>query len=645
MLYPYKFIQKLILCSLFIIIAQNTSQAQLNQPTWWFGVSGAANLNFSDGTTQRLNNSLIVPSAFHKGFGIRPFASFLMEYRPVGLWGGILNIGYDGRGGKFDQVIAPCNCPADLSTNISYLSIEPSIRYNAGLSNVYFFAGPRLAFNIQKEFEYTQLKQADATGEISDIRNTMLSGQIGIGYDFSISAPSNSTKYVLSPFVSFHPYFGQEPRSIESWSLTTLRAGLAIKLGKAGKAEPTSPKSSFGTKNDVDFVVREPKSIPGKRLVSETLPLRNSVFFNEGSNKIPNRYILLNQNKAKDFKEEQLQNQQTANTVGRSTRQLEVYHNILNIIGDRLRANPNATLTLVGSSGNGPEEGKQMAENIKNYWVSIFSIQESRLKIEGRTKPLIPSEQPGGTKELKLLREGDRRVDMVSTSPELFLEVGGGAMKPVQIISPQEDRLDSHVIFNVGGAKDVFKTWSINVIDEKGKVQNYGPFNSESESIPGNTILGDRSTGDYKIILIGKTKSNETITKESKVKLRRENTNIDKAYRYSILFDFDKSKTIAAYDKFLTEVVSPTITNGSTVIIHGHTDLIGETEYNQTISYKRAQEVQKIMEAALKKAGKTNIKFETFGFGEDDKQSPFDNGTPEERFYNRTVIIDIVPEK
>jgi hypothetical protein len=313
MLHKYKNLQKLIICTLVLMLSQNISKAQLlGQPTWWFGVSGAANSNFSDGTTQRLNNSLIVPAAFHKGFGVRPFASVLMEYRPIGVWGAMLNVGYDGRGGKFDQVVAPCNCPADLQSNTSYVSIEPSIRYNAGLSNLYFFAGPRLAFNMQKDFKYTQLNQADASGELSNMRNTLVSAQIGVGYDFPVSAPSSKTKIVLSPFVSFHPYFGQEPRSIESWTITTVRAGLALKFGKAGKALPIAPITAVVPFKDVDFSVREPKSIPEKRLVSETLPLRNSVFFDEGSHEIPKRYTLLSQNDAKEFKEDQLQNKQTS---------------------------------------------------------------------------------------------------------------------------------------------------------------------------------------------------------------------------------------------------------------------------------------------------------------------------------------------
>ena len=62
---------------------------------------------------------------------------------------------------------------------------------------------------------------------------------------------------------------------------------------------------------------------------------------------------------------------------GRSERQMLVYYNILNILGDRMVKNPNTTVTLVGSSNNGRQEGLVMAQNIKNYLVTVFEIKDS----------------------------------------------------------------------------------------------------------------------------------------------------------------------------------------------------------------------------------------------------------------------------
>ena len=633
----------LIICSLMIILSQSIATAQTTPPRWWFGLSGAANMNFYSGTTQRLNNSLIVPTAFHKGNGVRPYGSLLMEYRPAGMLGFMLNVGYDGRGGKFDSVMAPCNCPATLKTNLDYITVEPSLRLGVPKTNLFFFAGPRVAFGMQKEFEYTQLNQSDTNEDFSEINSTIFSGQIGMGYDLPISSVNSKTKASLSPFISYHPYFGQDARNIESWSVSTVRAGVALKFGRAGKIKE-APVVAVPAR-EIMFSVRAPKTVPTKRLVSETLPLRNSVFFDEGSAAIPARYVLLTNNQASAFKELSLQNEQSSNTTGRSARQLNVYHNILNILGDRMRANPGASISLSGASANGPKEGKLFAEAIKQYMVSIFGINAARISTDGRTKPFIPSEQPGGTKELVLLREGDRRVDITSASPELLMEVGGGMMKPVQILATQVDPLDSHVIFNVDGANAVLKSWTLDLTDERGMVKHYGPFTRDQESMTGASILGDSKSGSYKVVMLGESKNGLPVRKESTVSLVRQDETTEKGFRYSILFDFDKSNSIASYDKFLTDVVSPLITSGSTVIVHGHTDIIGEEDYNHKLSHNRATETQKIIESALSRAGKSNVTFETFGFGEDLNRAPFDNNLPEERFYNRTVIIDIISAK
>ncbi|SDM12391.1 Outer membrane protein OmpA [Daejeonella rubra] len=646
MLTIIKIKQRLIILSLMMIFAQSTLKAQTSQPTWWFGLSGAANFNFYDGTTQRLNNALFVPTAFHKGDGIKPFGSFLMEYRPGPVWGAMLNIGYDGRGGKFDGVIAPCDCPATLETDLSYITIEPNLRLGSATSNFYFFAGPRVAFNLDKNFEYTQEKQPDTDGEFSAIRKTILSGQVGMGYDIPLSPATSASKVVLSPFVSYHPYFGQDSRTIESWSVSTLRTGVALKFGK-GKAVPAIVEVPVVDVPlaDVTFSVRAPKSVPIERQVSETLPLRNSIFFDESSSEIPNRYVLLSKSQASDFKEVQLENVQTVTMNGRSARQLNVYHNILNITGDRMRSNPGTIISLSGASMKGAQEGKAFAESVKYYLVDRFGIDASRISTEGRIKPLIPSEQPGGKKELTLLREGDRRVDILSGSPELLMEVGGGMMKPVSINAVQVDPMDSHVVFNVGGAKDLLRTWSLDITNNMGNTQHFGPYTRDIVSIPGKDILGNSADGNYKVVMTGVNKKGITTTKESSVYLVRQTETVEKGYRFSILFDFDKSRTIDSYEKFLVDVVSPLITDGSKVIIHGHTDIIGSEDYNATLSESRAAQTQKIIEGALNNAGKKNVTFETIGYGEDLDRSPFENNLPEERFYNRTVIIDIVPVK
>ena len=645
----------LFLVLIFAGITVHAQKAKRTQPEWWFGESGAANFNTYRGTTQVLNNNLTVPTAFHKGDGVKPYLSLLTEYRPNKVWGGMLNVAYDNRGGKFDRVIAPCNCAADLSTNISYVTVEPSLRIAPFANAFYIFAGPTLSFNVSKAFTYTQQKQTDKTGNWSNIHKTVFSAQAGAGIDIPLSAPTSTTQMSLSPFVSFLTDFGHEPRSVESWSFYTVRAGIALKFGTSRKSIPAKSIEEPVTtipivqEKEVQFSVRAPKVVPLSRQVKETFPIISSIFFNAGSTEIPDRYLLLNENQASSFKEAQLQEGQPNNlNNGRSSRQLEVYHNILNIIGDRMRSNPQSSIALIGASDKNPAEGKMMAENIKQYLVSVFGINASRISTEGRDKPLISSEQPGGEKELGLLREEDRRVDIQSTSPELLMQVGGNSapfLKPVEINAVQPDPLDSHVLFNADGASESLKSWSVDVTDEQGNVQHYGPYTQDQASVSGKTILGNNPQGNYKIMMLGQTKNGDSIKKESYVSLMKMDDPKQEGLRYSILFNFDKSKSIATYENFLTDIVTPLIHENGTVIIHGHTDNIGDEKYNQTLSLERATGAQQIIESALSKAGTKGVKFETYGFGKDAGMAPFENTLPEERFYNRTVIIDIIPAK
>ena len=667
--FPYAVsIKSIILCAFILIGILTPIQAQdsiqYTKPSWYFGVAAGGNINFYQGSTRVLNEVITTINTFHNGSGVGLFAAPLIEYRPAdSRWGVILQAGYDSRQGKFDEKIAnSCNCPEDLNTDLSYITVEPSLRFAPFKSNLYLYAGPRLAFNYSKSFQY-QLEVNPAIPNqlstvvrynFSDIRTPLISMQIGAGYDIPLTSPRHRTQLVLSPFVSFQPYFGQKPRSIETWNITTVRVGAALKIGRGDKIVLPVKKEVFVptvvvVEPEVTFTVNSPNNIVTQRRVREIFPLRNYVFFDLSSTEIPNRYVLLKKDQVQNFKEDDLEMSVPADFSGRSGRQMKVYYNVLNILGDRMQKLPETSVRLTGNSIQGEEEGMTMAMNVKGYLVSVWGIDPARIKTEGRIKPRIPSEQPGGTKELDLLRECDRRVSIWTESPELIMEFQSGPdapLRPVAINVVQEAPLDSYLSFNVEGADTAFNSWSMEIRDDAGTVQYFGPYTQEKVSIPGKTILGTRLEGDYKVKMIGNTKTNKVIVKEATVHMVLWVASKDvEGTRFSILYEFNNSIAITQYHKYLTEFINPKIPIGGTVIIHGHTDIIGDEAYNLKLSIARANDARDIMEEGLKKAGRSDVKFEVYGFGEDQKEAPFDNKYPEERFYNRTVIIDIVPKQ
>jgi hypothetical protein len=112
------------------------------------------------------------------------------------------------------------DCPADLSTDLSYITVEPSLRFAPFKSNFYLYGGPRLAF-LDKSFTYQLGINPAYPDQTTAVKVILIKSKkiisMQIGYDIPLSTDANKTQlYYL--FVSFQPYFGQNPRSTETWN-------------------------------------------------------------------------------------------------------------------------------------------------------------------------------------------------------------------------------------------------------------------------------------------------------------------------------------------------------------------------------------------------------------------------------------------
>ena len=387
---------------------------------------------------------------------------------------------------------------------------------------------------------------------------------------------------------------------------------------------------------EVGFIVNSPRNIRAENTESEVFPIRNYVFFNIGSTTIPERYVLLNKDQVKYFKEDELIVATPKNPSDRSGREMIVYYNVLNILGDRMGRNPSTTITLVGLSEKSPEDGWAMARPIKEYLVSVFGIDASRIRNAGRFKT--------GSRD-HLLREEDRKVSIESSWPALLIAFQSGqnaSMKTEELRVVQEAPLESYPSFSVAGEKEAFSSWSMEIKDEKGKVQYFGPFTGQKVSIPGKSILGARPEGDYTVTMIGQTKDGNTIKKEASLHMVRWTPpKNEQGLRFSVYFELNQWKAIPVYEKYLTDIVTPEIPKGGTVILHAYPDTMEGGPINQKLALARANNVVTIIESSLLKADRSDVTFEVVTIGEDQNVSP--NKFPEDRVNNRTVVIEVMP--
>lgn len=635
---------------------------------WYFGLAGAANLNFYEGTTHRLTDDLLLPATFHDGFGFKPYAAALVEYHFNNMWGITLNLGYDGRGGMFDKVMSPCNLESELETNLSYFVIEPALRFTPFQSGFHVFAGPRFSLNLQNEFIYKReiqhsspVQHMEVEDEWSELNSSLISFQIGAGYDFMLSSPSSQMKYVLTPFVSFHPYFGQVPRDIETWSITTVRAGVALKFGRGTPVtvpDPTpepvveeevavEPEEPVITEPPVTFAAIAPLT-EASLTSNEIYPLRNYVFFDEGNTSLPGRYQQLSRGEAQRFSEDDLINHSGIRRDNHRQNQLAIYYNILNIIGDRMRNNPGTTITLNGSSaGQGQNTGLQQAESVKNYLVSVFGIDAQRITTRGSEWPETRSFRHDQQTDANLRLDSDRRVEILTANKELLMADEGrlsGTLKPVMIAWADINKQRDHITFSLTNAERYMKEWSVVLIDPNGREFEYGPFRTAREQVPAAEVLERGAVGTYRAVMTGVSLEDLEFSREQTINLSPELVAEDNVVHFSILFDIGMAETPRVYENYILDQLVPFIPENANIIIHGHTDLIGSYSYNQALSQRRAQRAKDLIQGALRSHGITNVNFEVYGLGEYMEDTPFPNQLPEQRFYNRTVIIDIAPQ-
>ncbi|MGE3800606.1 MAG: outer membrane beta-barrel protein [Candidatus Kapaibacterium sp.] len=649
-----------ILAGLFLLmgvgksIGQTPGEEAEQWASWWFGVYGG--VNYSTFSGELRNFGSIPGSSFTEGSGLGPTFGGLFEYNPGKLLGFTMMVGYDGRPVGFDSAVTPVSETASvtegLSTSLSYLSVEPSLRLNLGNRFFHLLLGPTFNFNLGKGSEYTTVDTNGAanttTSDLVGVRGFAIGAQGGVGYDIPLTSSESSTQILLTPFAQFHLGFqnllenpANEVNRNLDYTINTIRAGIQLKFG----ARPTSPVITDANGNPIayDFRVNAPTVVAESRRVEETFPLRNYIFFDPGSTALPSRYKKLSSAQAGSFREEQLLNHESNPNPGtgvkqRSQRQMEVYYNALNVFGDRMKRNPSARITLTGSANGDAAKGKEMAENVKSYLVSTFGLDASRITTKGSDMPPHKSGSGGSSGEDKALIDAENwRVELDAEPPSILM--------PVEIVTLEEEPIGNDVIFKFN-SDDRVESASVAITERDGTVKTFGPYRGDQDvRIDANELLGGTEReGRYTAKTVYVLKDGGTFESQSREfrLVRADPDEQQTGVRYSILFEFDKSKTVTTYEQFLRETVAPAIPNGSNVIIHGHTDVIGKPEYNNELSDSRVDEARRILTDALTKLGR-KVTFDSYGFGEDEKRAPFGNGQPEQRYYNRTVVIEIVP--
>ncbi|MBP1728652.1 MAG: OmpA/MotB domain protein [Deltaproteobacteria bacterium] len=367
----------------------------------------------------------------------------------------------------------------------------------------------------------------------------------------------------------------------------------------------------------------------------DSSPMLGHVYFDKGASEIPAQYVrFAAPGETTGFDEQKFGD----------TR--EKYFQLLNIVGKRLTVNSAATIMLVGCNDNtGVEKGKkklsaQRAEAVKNYLQTVWNIAPERMTIEARNLPAMPS-----SINLKEGQAENRRVEIRSTEPLILAPIRSTYLAnridtPALTLRPEVDALYG------------IASWKITAVNTSGTLASLS-----GKGAPPKETKIPLGTGDLKALAGGgditvkmellDRKGQSVVLSPDPVKVnfiqtsqrlaQKEGAKVQEKYAL-ILFDFNKA-TISGVNQEIINRIATRIKAlpEAGVEIVGHTDSIGKEAYNIKLSQRRALEAYTQLKAAAGEKAAERIRHSGVG----PKNPLYENNSPENRAFNRTVTITL----
>lgn len=365
--------------------------------------------------------------------------------------------------------------------------------------------------------------------------------------------------------------------------------------------------------------------------LNRTHPLLNYVFFSENSSDIPSRYGRLTESEKENFSFKQLFDLKT----------MEVYHEILNIVGKRMQFYPQAKIELIGcNSDQGLEKdniklSRDRAETIKNYIVKEWKINSDRISIKAQNLP----DNPSNKSELDGIEE-NRRVEMIANIPQLFEPMI--IKDTLRTSNPPHIRFKPQVKSEVGANKWKVITYQngreLKTFSGTGDVPKTIEWDLETEKEQDYIPTMDRPL-QYRLQIVDNDNKmwespiQELPVEQVTVEYKIENVLPDKEFDIYSMIGFGYNKAdLEDRNLFIADKAKERLRSYSETDIIGYSDRLGNEIANQKLSQRRAYNVADYL--------KLNPEITARGLGE--KKLLYDNNYPEGRFYSRTVVISIV---
>ena len=468
------------------------------------------------------------------------------------------------------------------------------------------------------------------TGDLFPYRSVVPVASLGLRYDLPIGEGS-----WLSPEANLSwPLLSWTTEG--NWRTWRFSVGGSVRFGFPG-SRPEVPIVQLPDTAPVRLPTLIPDMLTAPEVVNvriteydstDWVPVLNRVFYAENDAVIPDRYNALEIDETFTFSPADL----TGPTI-------DVYHNMLNIVGLRMQRLPDATITVIGYR-NGretvPNLGLERANAIKQYLVQTWEIFPQRIEVEGKELPpkAVPERSPQGLEE-------NAMAEIVPSDLNILIPVKRTYI--LRVANPPSITFYPRAISEAG-----ILDWQLAVTREDGPWRTFSGQGAMPDSITWDWTSDSGTLPSLPLALsyqlsvrdsTEQTKQTERIpvevtlnTVREKLEHREQDTLIES---YSLLlFDYD-SPTISGADRELLRAIAARVKPESTVRFTGYTDSLGNAERNRQLAFQRAENAATMFRKFAPKEVRIIINPEG---GESER---FSFAQPEGRAYDRTVVIEV----
>lgn len=347
-------------------------------------------------------------------------------------------------------------------------------------------------------------------------------------------------------------------------------------------------------------------------------PMLPYIFHDEGSAEPASRY---------DFTETGTDGF-NIDSLARKAGIIDIHYQSLNVIGERMRRNPQAVLSITGNGAGAGSEVDNLAlagaraQWSKDYLVRAWGIDPVRLTTVAHSVPDQPSNMktPAGWQE-------NRRTEFYSSTPEI--------LEPFLI---EDTVLSSNLaLVKVNPPRSLegveVESWSVDILQGNNQLDSFaGKGAVPSEGVTWNLIDHRKLNVVDGIPVVMRlrvhTADGQDLEADKVLPTSVDFRLRDRLEQYNLVVFGYNSAELTEDHLRITDRVRKMLGSNVEIKIVGYADKTGNADYNRRLSARRAAAVAAAIDVPKSTSG---------GVGFSDLL--FDNSTPEGRFFCRTVRI------